>query len=138
MRIEIEASTRFHEGVIRDVAPLLIQVSAALAVALGAILTSILIGKRGKRNPAKDAPYECGKPAENSAPFRFHVQFYRIALLFILFDVEIIFLYPWAVSFADNIAVGRAAFWSMFVFIAVIELGHLYAYRKGALSWYRK
>lgn len=120
--------------------PVVVQALVAIAVALGALGTSVILGKIGSRNPAKDIPYECGKnPASRSVP-RFTVKFYVIAMIFILFDIEVIFMYPWAVSFMPMLENGMA--WSMilamFVFVLIVEIGHLYAYRKGVFDWNRR
>ena len=124
---------------LRQTIPVLLQISAALAIALGAIITGWIIGKKAKRSAAKDTPYECGKPPMGKSPVRFSVKFHLIAILFILFDIEIIFIYPWAVSYLNNLnsTAGHSIFWSMLAFIAIVELGHLYAYKKGVFNWNR-
>lgn len=123
---------------IRNYLPVLFQILAALALAIGAIGASILLGKKGKSTPAKDTPYECGKAQLTSGRPRFSVKFYLVATIFILFDIEVIFLYPWAVNYAEMIAgnMGLRVLWAMLAFVIIIEIGHLYAYKKGAFDWY--
>jgi NADH-quinone oxidoreductase subunit A len=82
---------------------------------------------------AKLKPYECGVPAEGDARGRYSVRFYIIAILFVVFDVEIIYLYPWAIIFGQNRS--PAAFYEMLIFLVILTLGLVYAWRKGALEW---
>ena len=111
--------------------PLLLHFMIAFAVA-GAIVTlSWLIGQR-KPTLAKMSPYECGVPPVGDARERFSVKFYLVAMLFILFDVEAVFLYPWAVSYGG---LGPFALVEMVVFIVILALGLVYAWRKGVLRW---
>lgn len=123
---------------IRNYLPVLFQIFAALALAIGAIVTSILLGKKGKTTPAKDIPYECGKDPLIQGRPRFSVKFYLVATIFILFDIEVVFLYPWAVNYAEMIVgnIGLRVLWAMLAFVLIIETGHLYAYKKGAFDWY--
>jgi len=110
----------------------------AIGFAASALIISVLLGKAGKRNPAKDSAYECGMPAEGPAQPRFSVRFYLVAMLFILFDIEIVFTYPWAVVYRDFIAQnGSGIFWSMLSFIGILTVGYVYAIMKGALDWKR-
>ena len=85
-----------------------------------------------KPDPAKLTEYECGFPAFEDARSQFDVRFYLVAILFIIFDLEAAFLFPWAVSLGD---VGLFGFWSMIVFLAVLTIGFTYEWRKGALEW---
>lgn len=104
----------------------------------GAVLgISVLVGKVGRRTPAKDAPYECGMIPEGPAQPRFSVKFHLIAMLFILFDVELAFFYPWAASYKSLIQESLAPFWSMLAFAGIVLVGYFYALRKGALDWVR-
>jgi NADH-quinone oxidoreductase subunit A len=122
--------------VVSDYLPIIIQFGLALSVAVGGVVLSIIIGKRGRKSKAKDSAYECGKEAVGAPQPRFSVKFYLVAMIFILFDIEVIFMYPWAVSFRDNLAIaGPQIFWAMFVFILLLEVGHLYAYKKGVFDW---
>ena len=83
-------------------------------------------------DPEKNAPYECGFEAFDDARMKFDVKFYLVAILFIIFDLEVAFLFPWAVAFGD---VGLFGFWSMMFFLAVLTVGFAYEWRKGALDW---
>jgi NADH-quinone oxidoreductase subunit A len=102
------------------------------AIIVGAMVSlNTLLGPRAT-SPAKRDPFECGNPPTGSAFGRFSVRFYLTAILFILFDVEVVFLYPWAVLFRD---LGMFGFVEMLTFLLVLGLGLLYAWRKGALEW---
>lgn len=111
--------------------PILLQVVLALAVAAGALITSQLLGHRVK-NKAKEMPYESGMIPIGDARRRFSVKFYMVAMLFILFDVEVVFLYPWAVVFRELKLFG---FFSMLLYMALILAGFFFVWRKGALDW---
>jgi NADH-quinone oxidoreductase subunit A len=118
--------------------PILLQIVIAIGFAVSALLLSVILGKAGKRNPAKDSAYECGIPAEGPAHSRFSVKFYLVAMLFILFDLEIVFMYPWAVVYREFIANNDTTiFWSMLSFVGVLTIGYVYAIMKGALDWKR-
>ena len=113
-----------------------LQVVVAIGFAAGALGVSVLLGKSAKTNKTKDSAYECGMPAEGAAQPRFSVKFYLVAMLFILFDIEIVFMYPWAVVYRDHIAAhGPGIFWSMLSFASVLTVGYVYAIMKGALDW---
>lgn len=106
-----------------------------LVVVVGFAATTILISALiGRRRPTvvKDSPYECGMEAIGSARIRFSVKFYIIAVLFILFDIEAVFMYPWAVVFRDLKVFG---FVEMAVFIGILAMGLVYVWRRGALNW---
>ncbi|HZP26847.1 MAG TPA: NADH-quinone oxidoreductase subunit A [Dehalococcoidia bacterium] len=110
----------------------------ALVFPLGGILTSALFGKLGIRpdsasNPIKEDTYECGVLTEGPTWVQFHVQYYYYALLFVIFDVEAVFLYPWAVSFRQ---VAVAGFIEVATFIIILLIGLAYAWRKRALEWH--
>src|SRR5689334_11371507 len=119
----------------RDYLPALLQVIVAIIFAGSALGVSVLVGKSGRRTPAKDMPYECGMIPQGDAPPRFSVKFYLVAMLFILFDLEIVFMYPWAVVYGEMIAHGTTVFWSMFSFISILMVGYIYAIKQGALDW---
>jgi NADH-quinone oxidoreductase subunit A len=90
------------------------------------------------RNKVKDLPYECGITPVGDARERFSVKFYLVAMLFILFDIEIVFMYPWAVTFVQTVAThGQVILGSMFLFVTVLLIGYIYAIKKGALDWSR-
>jgi len=111
--------------------PVLLQVIVAMAVAGGMMGASYVLGKR-LRNPVKDSPYECGMIPVGDARERFSVKFYLVAMIFILFDVEIVFLYPWAVVYGDLKLFG---FVEMLVFVGLVLCGFFYMWKKGVLDW---
>jgi len=115
--------------------PVLLQIVVAMLFAVSALFVSVLVGKRGKRTGAKDLPYECGMLPEREGLPRFSVKFYIVAMLFILFDIEIVFMYPWAVVYRDAIKESSIIFWSMLSFIAILMVGYVYALKKGALDF---
>jgi NADH-quinone oxidoreductase subunit A len=120
---------------LRDYLPVLLQVMVAIGFAASALIVSALVGKRGKRTPAKDMPYECGIVPEGSGQPRFSVKFYLVAMLFILFDLEIVFMYPWAVVYKEAITKSSLIFWSMLSFISILMVGYIYALKKGVLDF---
>jgi len=120
---------------LRDYLPVLLQVIVAMIFAASALGVSVLVGKTGKRTRAKDMAYECGMVPQGEIQPRFSVKFYLVAMLFILFDLEIVFLYPWAVVYKEMIAGGTTVFWSMLSFITILMVGYVYALKKGALDW---
>ena len=111
--------------------PVLVQILIAVALAAGLIGASTALGKRA-RSPQKDTPYECGIAPTGSARERFSVKFYLVGMIFILFDIEAVFLYPWAVVFRE---LKMFAFVEMLLFIAVVLVGYFYVWKKGALDW---
>src|SRR5947209_6800046 len=111
--------------------PLLLHFVIAFVVASAIVTLSWLIGQR-KPNRAKMSPYECGVEPVGDARERFSVKFYLVAMLFILFDVEAVFLYPWAIILRDLKMFG---FWEMLVYIGIVLVGFFYIWRKGALDW---
>jgi NADH-quinone oxidoreductase subunit A len=123
----------------QDYLSILLQVIVAVGFAGVALLASVLLGRVGKRNAVKDTAYECGMIAEGAAQPRFSVKFYLVAMLFILFDIEIVFMYPWAVVYRDYIAqIGAPMILgSMFGFVFILMVGFVYALKKGALDWKR-
>jgi NADH-quinone oxidoreductase subunit A len=120
---------------LQDYLPVLLQVIVAIGFAVSALLTSVLLGKSGRRTQAKDTAYECGMLPQGGAQPRFSVKFYLVAMLFILFDLEIVFMYPWAVVYKDMIVQSSLIFWSMLSFILILMVGYIYALKKGALDW---
>src|SRR5580700_11484434 len=124
---------------LQDYLPILLQVVVAIGFAAVALLASVILGRVGKRNSIKDSAYECGMlPLGESQP-RFSVKFYLVAMLFILFDIEIVFMYPWAVVYRDFIAKYSALpiLGSMVGFVVILLVGFVYAVKKGALDWRR-
>lgn len=115
--------------------PIAFHILVALALTAGLLIVPPIIGKKGRPNPAKDSAYECGLPALSGGRLRFPVKFYLVAILFILFDIEVVFLYPWAVVYREMIRESLTIFWSMLSFLGILFVGFLYAVRKGALDW---
>jgi NADH-quinone oxidoreductase subunit A len=111
--------------------PILIFLGVAIGLGLVLILAAAVIAVRAP-DPEKVSAYECGFNAFDDARMKFDVRFYLVAILFIIFDLEIAFLFPWAVSFAG---LSDAAFWSMMVFLTVLTVGFAYEWKKGALDW---
>jgi NADH-quinone oxidoreductase subunit A len=111
--------------------PILLQVVLAMAIAGGMLATSAILGHRA-RNRIKDQPYECGITSVGQGGERFSVKFYLVAMVFILFDIETVFLYPWAVVFRE---LRLFAFVEMLVFVVLILAGFFYIWKKGALAW---
>jgi NADH-quinone oxidoreductase subunit A len=117
--------------------PVLLQILVAILFAASALSVSVLVGKSGKRTPAKDTAYECGMIPQGERQPRFSVKFYLVAMLFILFDLEIVFMYPWAVVYREMIVESKLVLWSMLSFISILMVGYIYALKKGALDWKR-
>jgi NADH-quinone oxidoreductase subunit A len=111
--------------------PVLVQILVAAGVAAALVTISALLGKRS-RSPLKDTPYESGMAPVGSARERFSVKFYLVGMIFILFDIEAVFLYPWAVVYRQLKLFG---FFEMTIFIVLILGGFFYVWRKGALDW---
>jgi NADH-quinone oxidoreductase subunit A len=111
--------------------PLLIHVVVVGAIACTMVILSTLIGQR-RYSRAKFQPYECGMTPVGDARERFPVKFYLVAMLFILFDVEAVFLYPWAIIFKELKMFG---FWEMLVYIGIVLVGFFYIWKKGVLDW---
>lgn len=112
---------------------LLLFTITGVAMSLGALLIGKLVRTR-LPHPEKGAPYECGEPAIGSSWVQFDLRFYVVALVFLIFDIEIALFYPWAVVYADG---GVAALWDMLFFFGVIVVGFLYLWRFGYLDWIR-
>ena len=133
---------------LKDYLPILLQVIVSIGFVASALLFSVILGKSGRRNATKDTPYECGMVPEAGSQARFSVKFYLVAMLFILFDIEIVFMYPWAVVYREFVAgtgpivwtaqaffQRTAIFWSMLSFVFILTVGYVYAIMKGALEW---
>ncbi len=102
-------------------------------VGFSMLLGARILGVKSRQDsPLKHQTYECGEEPEGLAWIRFHPRYYVVALVFVLFDVEAVFLFPWAVSLRD---VGALAIWEMLIFVGILMLGWVYALRKGALKW---
>ena len=111
--------------------PIMIFLGLAIALGLILILAAAIVAVRNP-DPEKVSAYECGFNAFDDARMKFDVRFYLVSILFIIFDLEVAFLFPWAVAFQDVSMVG---FWSMMVFLAVLTVGFAYEWKKGALEW---
>ena len=111
--------------------PILIFLGIAVGLAAVIVIAS-LIAARQKPDTEKLSPYECGFDPFDDARSRFDVRFYLVTLMFIIFDLEMAFLFPWAVALGD---IGLFGFWSMIVFLAVLTIGFTYEWKKGALEW---
>ncbi|HEX5400037.1 MAG TPA: NADH-quinone oxidoreductase subunit A [Verrucomicrobiae bacterium] len=120
--------------------PVLFLLVAAVGFAGGTLVVSVLFGKYGKRTKAKDAAYECGKDPIGEGGARFSVKFYLVAMLFILFDIEVVFMYPWAVVYRQMLAehaTRNLILGSMVSFLLILFAGYLYALKKNAFDWKR-
>ncbi len=113
----------------------IIQLLLVAGFAATMLIVSVLVGKAGKRNRMKDSAYECGMLPIGEAQPRFSVKFYLVAMLFVLFDIEVVFMYPWGVVFRDLVAQNMMVFWSMMSFIGILTVAYVYALKKGALRW---
>lgn len=111
--------------------PIVIFIGVALAIGLALMLSAFIIAIRNP-DPEKLSAYECGFNAFDDARMKFDVRFYLVAILFIIFDLEVAFLFPWAIALKE---VGVFGFWSMMVFLGVLTVGFAYEWRKGALEW---
>lgn len=119
------------EHLLQEYLPILVFAGMASALALILMLAAIVIAVRNP-DPEKVSAYECGFNAFDDARMKFDVRFYLVSILFIIFDLEVAFLFPWATSFAG---LSDAAFWSMMVFLGVLTVGFAYEWKKGALEW---
>lgn len=120
---------------LKDYLPVLLQIIVAIGFAAGALIVSVLVGKTGRRTRVKDTAYECGMVPQGEGQPRFSVKFYLVAMLFILFDLEIVFMYPWAVIYKETVKESTFILWSMLSFISILMVGYVYALKKGALDW---
>ena len=116
--------------------PVLLQIVIAGGFAGVTLLISVLLGKSARSNDMKDSAYECGMLPIGEAQPRFSVKFYIVAMLFVLFDIKVVFLYPWSVIYKDYLAAhGGAILGSMLGFVGILTVAFAYAWKKGALSW---
>lgn len=118
--------------------PVLLLACSATAFAVSTLVFSIIVGKKGKRTPIKDSAYECGMLPVGDGSNRLSVKFYLVAMLFILFDIELVFLYPWAVVYKDMLAdpaTRNIILGSMISFLAILFVGYVYALKKKAFDW---
>ena len=119
------------DELLREYLPILIFLALAIALGMVLILAAVVVAVRNP-DPEKVSAYECGFYAFDDARMKFDVRFYLVSILFIIFDLEVAFLFPWAVAFKD---VGLLGFWSMMVFLGVLTIGFAYEWKKGALEW---
>ncbi len=119
------------DEIAREYLPILLFLAVAIGLGLVLILAAVVVAVRNP-DPEKVSAYECGFNAFDDARMKFDVRFYLVSILFIIFDLEIAFLFPWAVAFKDISMVG---FWSMMVFLAALTIGFAYEWKKGALEW---
>ena len=116
---------------LQDYLPLAVFIAVALGLGLALLVAPFIVAYK-QPDPEKLSAYECGFDAFDDARMKFDVRFYLVAILFIIFDLEVAFLFPWAVAFQD---VGWFGFWSMMIFLGVLTVGFIYEWRKGALEW---
>lgn len=116
--------------------PVLMLGILAVLFSFGMLVGSVILGKKGKRPPIKDTPYECGMIPIGPGSTRLSVKFYLVAMLFILFDIEVVFLYPWAAVYKQMLQEHASLILgSMLSFLATLFVGYLYALKKGAFDW---
>ena len=121
---------------LRQYIPVLLLAGFATVSALGMLIMSVAVGKLGRRNKVKDTPYECGMLPVGEGNTRMSVKFYLVAMLFILFDIEVVFMYPWAVVYRDMLVTNaNLIFGSMISFLGILFVGYIYALKKGAFDW---
>lgn len=122
---------------LQEFIPVLLQILIATGFAVATLVASVVLGKRALGNRTKNSAYECGMTPVGDGQARFSVKFYLVAMLFVIFDIEVVFLFPWAVAFRE-LAVDQGlvvVFWSAISFILILLIGYLYALKKGALEW---
>ena len=112
--------------------PVLLLAGVAVAFAVGMLVFSVLLGVKARRNPVKDSPYECGMAPQGEGSTRFSVKFYLVAMLFVIFDLEAVFIFAWAISFRE---VGWAGYIEVLIFIGILLAALAYLWRVGALDW---
>lgn len=121
---------------LQEYIPVLLLGLVVVLTAAGTLLASVAFGKRGRRNRTKDTAYECGMLPVGKGSARFSVKFYLVAMLFILFDVEVVFLYPWAVVYKEQLVQNaNLVFGSMMLFLGLFAVGFLYEIKKKAFDW---
>jgi NADH-quinone oxidoreductase subunit A len=119
------------EALLAEYLPILILLGIAAGIAVAMVLASYILARQ-RPDSEKVSAYECGFEAFDDARSRFDVRFYLVAILFIIFDLEVAFLFPWAVALGD---IGVYGFWSMMIFLAILTVGFVYEWKKGALEW---
>ena len=111
--------------------PIVVFLAIAIGLSAAFVIGSVIVGAQ-RPNAEKLSAYECGFEAFDDSRSRFDIRFYLVAILFIIFDLEVAFLFPWAVALGD---IGAFGFWSMCVFLVVLTIGFVYEWKKGALDW---
>jgi NADH-quinone oxidoreductase subunit A len=119
------------DSLLREYFPILLFIGIAVGLAVVIVLASFIVARQ-RPNSEKLSPYECGFEPFADARSKFDVRFYLVAILFIIFDLEVAFLFPWAVALSK---IGLFGFWSMIVFLGVLTVGFIYEWKKGALEW---
>jgi len=119
------------DALLRDYLPIIVFLAVSLGIGIALLVSPFLLAFRDP-DPEKLSAYECGFNAFDDARMKFDVRFYLVSILFIIFDLEVAFLFPWAVAFKE---VGLFGFWSMIVFLGVLTIGFAYEWKKGALEW---
>ena len=119
------------DALLQNYLPIIVFLAIALAIGLALLVAPFIVAHRAP-DVEKLSAYECGFNAFDDARMKFDVRFYLVAILFIIFDLEVAFLFPWAVAFKS---LGWFGFWSMMVFLAILTIGFIYEWRKGALEW---
>ncbi|MEK9679438.1 MAG: NADH-quinone oxidoreductase subunit A [Rhodospirillaceae bacterium] len=119
------------ENLLVQYLPILIFIGIAVGLAVVMVIASLVLARQ-KPDTAKLSAYECGFEAFEDARIKFDVRFYLVAILFIIFDLEVAFLFPWAISLGE---IGIVGFWSMVVFLGILTVGFVYEWKKGALEW---
>src|SRR5947209_16780637 len=125
-----------EDSQLREYLPVLMLGALAVAFSFGVLVLSVVLGKKGKRTPIKDTAYECGMLPIGEGTARLSVKFYLVAMLFILFDIEVVFLYPWAVIYRQMLKTNASLiFGSMLSFLGILLVGYVYALKKRAFEW---
>ncbi len=119
------------DALLLEYLPVLIFVGLALVIGIALMLAAFVLAEN-RPDPEKLSAYECGFEAFDDARKKFDVRFYLVAILFIIFDLEVAFLFPWAVALGD---IGLYGFWSMMIFLGILTIGFVYEWKKGALEW---
>jgi len=119
------------DSLLKEYLPILIFLVIAIGFSVAAVVLSVVVGSQ-RPDSEKVSAYECGFEAFDQARSKFDVRYYLVAILFIIFDLEVAFLFPWAISLAD---IGVFGFWSMVAFLGVLTVGFVYEWKKGALEW---
>jgi NADH-quinone oxidoreductase subunit A len=120
-----------HAELLREYLPILLFLGLAIALSVAMVVASLVIARQ-RPDAEKLSSYECGFEPFDDARRKFDVRFYLVAILFIIFDLEVAFLFPWAVALGE---IGMFGFWSMVVFLGVLTIGFVYEWKKGALEW---